>query len=219
MYELKGENFLKWDSSKQKWHDFWGELWTNNDTKWDQNGPHPAIVESYSELSKLSLIKKDSFHYEPGCGRAYIGALLSGLGYEVLCEDLNSLAVEKAKELHSDAENLTIREADIFQKDEKEVFDCYWDRAMMSALHPELWPEYVEKVSELIKDGGFYIAVLFESFNEDVKGPPYAMSFEKMWELFEENFSLFSAKTIKCEAEPVFVENELVVILRRKERV
>lgn len=219
MYEHKGENFLKWDSSKQKWHDFWGELWTKNDTKWDQNGPHPAIVESYKELSDLKLIKKDSFHYEPGCGRAYIGALLAGLGHEALSEDLNSIAIEQARELHSNLKNLVIKEADIFKKDEKEVFDFYWDRAMMSALHPELWPEYVEKVSDLIKDGGFYVGVLFESFNEEVKGPPYDMSFERMWELFAENFSLFSVKTIKCEAEPKFVENELVVVLRRKERV
>ena len=62
MYELKGENFLKWNSSKQKWHDFWGELWTKNDTKWDQNGPHPAIVESYKELSEIALLGNNMSH-------------------------------------------------------------------------------------------------------------------------------------------------------------
>ena len=62
---------------------------------------------------------------------------------------------------------------------------------MMSALHPNLWSEYVEKVSSLIKDEGFYIAVLFEQFNEDVKGPPYAMSFQRMWNFMKKILKYF----------------------------
>ena len=216
MYALMGENFLKWDSSKQKWHDFWAELWANNDTKWDQNGPHSEILECFDELKSLGLVAEDSLHYEPGCGRAYVGAMLASQGYQSISEDLNSIAVDEAKKLHQDIKGLTIRQADFFNKKESEVYDFYWDRAMMSALHPDLWPEYVAKLSSMIKAGGFYVGVLFESFNEEVKGPPYAMSFEKMWEMFGDDFTLFSAKTVKCAAEPIFVENELVVILRKK---
>ena len=111
-----GENFLKWDSSKQKWHDFWAELWANNDTKWDQNGPHSEILECFDELKSLGLVAEDSLHYEPGCGRAYVGAMLASQGYQSISEDLNSIAVDEAKKLHQDIKGLTIRQADFFNK-------------------------------------------------------------------------------------------------------
>ena len=112
MYELMGENFLKWDSSKQKWHDFWNGLWVNNQTKWDQNGIHPELVPVIKRLMDLGLIKDVSLHYEPGCGRAYIGAYLARLGYKAVSEDINDIAIDHAKELHKDLESLEINKLD-----------------------------------------------------------------------------------------------------------
>ena len=90
-----------------------------------------------------------------------------------MSEDLNEIAV-KAKKLYE--ENLEIKKADIFEKQKHQAM-IFIGISNDECSAPNLWSEYVEKVSSLIKDEGFYIAVLFEQFNEDVKRPPYAIVF------------------------------------------
>ena len=57
----------------------------------------PELGLVFKKLLDFNLISQDSVHFEPGCGRAHIGAFLARAGFKAVSEDLNEIAVKEAK--------------------------------------------------------------------------------------------------------------------------
>ncbi len=150
---------------------FWDEKYLNNEDRWDMKTPTPVfenliVSQQFIKPGKILIL---------GCGKGYDAILAAKKGFDVYAVDFSIEAIKFAKKM-AEEENLKINFLlyDIFDLDSiyKNQFDYIYDYVTYCAINPERRKEYAAKISNLLKQNGKLVALLFP-VEERGGGPPY----------------------------------------------
>ncbi len=174
---------------------FWDEKYLNNEDRWDMKTPTPVfenliVSQQFIKPGKILIL---------GCGKGYDAILAAKKGFDVYAADFSIEAIKFAKKM-AEEENLKINFLlyDIFDLDSiyKNQFDYIYDYVTYCSISPERRKEYAEKISNLLKQNGKLVALLFP-VEERVGGPPFAVDVQEFYSLFSQHLQLkFSSNRI-----------------------
>lgn len=163
--------------------EFWDEKWINQSTGWDIGYASPAIIhflETYKNKDAKILI--------PGCGNAYEAEWLINNNFtNITLIDISPTLVDRLRDKFNDNPNITIVCDDFFHLTER--FDLIIEQTFFCALNPDLRTDYVAKMSQILKDGGEIIGLLFNK-EFDQQGPPFGGSIQEYHQLFNTLFNI-----------------------------
>ena len=152
-----------------------------------------------------------------GCGEGFYSVYLASKGFDVTGIDISETAIRMAKE-NAIKQNVKINffALDVIDLEKiNDKFDFIFEWAILHHILPEKRQKYVENIKVLLNNGGKYLSVCFNIQNSDfgaknkevriipegAKMPAgtklYYSSFEKMKQLFEQNFHIIESKLIK----------------------
>lgn len=198
--------------------DFWQEKWQRpNLPAWDLKDKHPLLEELIDRAEQANLLPKNSHIFTPGCGRAHNSAYLSTLGHKVTVLDIAPEAIEGAQKLYQTYENMSFNVGDVFsvKENERELYDAVFDRAMLCALDPERRPYFIKTIVERLKPGGIFMSISFSKTHKD-GGPPFAITFKELDQLFSEKFTLASVESRTDGSCDKVIAEEQLIIWRKK---
>ncbi len=168
--------------------DYWNQRYETEQTGWDIGYSNPALIEFV-----LSGVSKDAKILIPGLGNGYEMEDLWKKGYkQVYGMDLSNLAKGNFLNRVEDFPEDHYLVGDFFKLDQQ--FDLILEQTFFCALDPKLRPEYVKKMSEVLKPGGILAGVMFNF--EKFDGPPFGGSEAEYRRLFEGKFDI--AKLEDC---------------------
>lgn len=174
---------------------FWDNMYLNNQAAWDMKSSTPL----FEDLLNAGRYLNPGKILIAGCGKGYDAVLAAKKGYDVYAVDFSSEAIKFARELAKKEEvKVSFIHEDIFKLDTvyRKYFDYVYDYVTYCAVDPARRPEYAEKISSLLKQGGKLIALLFPVEKRE-GGPPFAVDVQEFYDLFSRNLSLkFSSKKI-----------------------
>lgn len=192
------------DQPFEKHAEKWDDLWQQNITPWDRNGPSPALRDAVTSSAYIRPPWSPHGNTQgrkralvPGCGRGYDVLLLSSLGYETFGLDASQTAVDAARRLQKNAahdEKYAVYDeqtgrgaanfilADFFKDDFLSQtsggnFDLIFDYTFLCALPPELRPAWARRMSELLAEDGSLVCLEWP-LQKDPKqgGPPHGLT-------------------------------------------
>jgi hypothetical protein len=187
-------------SSESNQPDFWTVRYASSKTPWDFGGV-PSALKSYLERSSApgSILI-------PGCGSGYEIQAFDAAGYDVSAIDFSPAGVEQAKRvLGSLAERVVL--ADFFTHDFGERrFDLIYERTFLCSMTPSGWPEYVDRMAELLLPGGRLIGVFL--YGQTLSsGPPFPLTEPQAEQLFKKRFQLLRSE-VMTDSLPLFRDME-----------
>jgi hypothetical protein len=191
---------------------FWDERYRAGFTPWDARGVPPALVRfvEASDPGRRVLV--------PGCGSAYEAGFLHARGFDVSAIDIAPEALACARAVLGDAvADRVLRQADFFALDAE--FDWIYERALLCALPPRLWPDYAAAAGRLLRPGAslagfFYID---DAAAEPRRGPPFAAQRAELDRLFAPAFDCVAAEPVPAaDSLPVFARHEHWMVWQRR---
>lgn len=188
--------------------DYWEEKWSSQKTGWDIGYSSPAIEEYI-----LQYPTKEASILIPGCGNAYEVEFLWKVGFtNITVLDISARAVQILRDKYQDKKGVTVINEDFFNHHGK--YDLVIEQTFFCALHPDLRPQYVQKMHELLTEGGRIIGVLFNrNFEKD--GPPFGGSVSEYQSIFSKHFHL--KKMEECyNSIPARKGNEVFINLKKQ---
>ena len=167
---------------------FWNENYIQNNIGWDLDGPTPVFKDWCGRLNKKFSI------FVPGAGNGYDPLYFSKKGHQVLAVDFAEEAVRSMKN-QSKKENLNvdILKCDLFDLDIKynNKFDYVVEYTCFCAIDPKNRKNYINVMSELLKDKGELIGLFFPlNKTKEEGGPPFSVDLEETISFFSEKFNL-----------------------------
>lgn len=169
-------------SEKKFDKNYWNSRWENSEIGWDIGFASTAISEYF-----LQVENKEIKILIPGCGNAHEAELLLEKGFKnITLLDIAPKACEiiSKKFLHHTIEIVC---EDFFKHQGK--YDIIVEQTFFCALNPDFREKYMEKMYELLHDGGKIIGVLF---NKDFERntPPFGGNIDEYKNLFEKKFKI-----------------------------
>jgi thiopurine S-methyltransferase len=175
--------------------DFWHERWQRQEIGFHQAEINPYLRQYWPELQVTG-----GTVFVPLCGKSLDMVWLREQGHEVLGVELSPLAVqgffaEHGHTLrHSADERFKRCEANGIQLLCGDFFDlaaadlaqvtAVYDRAALIALPPELRARYVRHLVSLLPAGAQILLVTVDYLQEEMTGPPFAVSGEEVEALY-----------------------------------
>ena len=179
--------------------DFWTVRYTAGKTPWDFGGV-PSALKSFLERSSIPgrvLI--------PGCGSGYEVQAFHAAGYDVSAIDFSPAAVEQARRvLGSLAERVFL--GDFFTYDFGQRFDLIYERTFLCSMTPSRWPEYVNRMADLLSPGGKLIGVFLYG-QRSSSGPPFPLTEPEAEQHFNKHFELVRSE-LMADSLPLFRDME-----------
>jgi SAM-dependent methyltransferase len=166
---------------------FWEESYRSGRTGWDLGMPTPVF-------KRLA----DSRQFSPGkmlvicAGRGYDARMFARQGFQVTAVDFAEDAVKEMQSLLDPDLSMEVIQADLFDLPVfmNEEFDYILEYTCFCAIDPQRRAEYIESVSNLLKPGGYYIALAFP-IGQRTGGPPFLVSPDELIDpLGERGFEL-----------------------------
>ena len=187
-------------SSDSNQPDFWTVRYAAGKTPWDFGGV-PSALKSFLERSSVPgrvLI--------PGCGSGYEIQAFHAAGYDVSAIDFSPAAVDQAKRvLGFLAERVIL--GDFFTHDfGQRRFDLIYERTFLCSMTPSRWPEYVNRMAELLLPGGRLIGVFLYG-QRPTSGPPFPLTEPEAEQLFKKRFQLVRSEAM-TDSLPLFRDME-----------
>lgn len=187
---------------------FWDTRWASNQIGWDIGFASPAITECLAHYpdKKASVLI-------PGCGNAHEAKYLLEHGFSnITLLDISPTAVGLLKEKFIKSPQVNILCGDFFQHHGK--YDLLIEQTFFCTLPLRIRVNYVEKTTELLKEGGEIVGVLFDRvFN--TPGPPFGGDVDEYKAVFESHFEIL--KMEECyNSVPQRAGSELFIRLRKK---
>lgn len=174
---------------------YWETRWLNNTLGWDIGYAAPAITEYMAQYTN-----KDAAILIPGCGNAYEAAYLVEHGFtDITLIDIAPKAIELAKENFKNNPQVKLICGDFFEH--HEPYDLIIEQTFFCAIAVELRTAYAQKMSEILKEGGKLIGLLFnKEFASE--GPPFGGSEEEYSKIFEPFFQIKTLENCRNSIPP-----------------
>lgn len=157
----------------------WDGAWKQHVTPWDAGCATPVINVLLTQRSLPSgpiLV--------PGCGAGYDVEAFAAAGRTSLGIDLSSTAIDHAKSHRVQNPLASYVVADFFLLKPAEPFAVIFDYTFMSALPPDMWPQWASTMKRLLAPSGRLVTVMFP-IGTFAGGPPYAVQPEAVCKLLE----------------------------------
>jgi len=188
------------NSSDSNQPDFWTVRYTAGKTPWDFGGV-PLALKSFLERSSVP-----SRVLVPGCGSGYEVQAFHAAGYEVSAIDFSPAAVDQAKRVLGILAERIIW-GDFFSYDFGERrFDLIYERTFLCSMAPSRWPEYVNRMADLLLPGGRLIGVFLYG-QRPSSGPPFPITDAEANKLFKKHFQLVRSE-VMTDSLPLFRDME-----------
>jgi len=180
--------------------DFWTIRYAAGKTPWDFGGV-PSGLKSFLERSSVRgriLI--------PGCGSGYEVQAFHAAGYDVSAIDFSPAAVEQAKRVLGPLSGRIIL-GDFFTYNfGQRRFDLIYERTFLCSMTPSRWPEYVNRMADLLSPEGRLIGVFLYG-QRSSSGPPFPLTDPEANELFKKHFQLVRSEVV-TDSLPLFRDLE-----------
>ena len=188
------------NSSDSNRPDFWSVRYAAGKTPWDFGGV-PSALKSFLERSSVPdrvLI--------PGCGSGYEIQAFHAAGYDVSAIDFSPAAVEQAQRvLGSLAERVVL--GDFFTHDfGQRRFDLIYERTFLCSMPPSRWPEYVDRMADLLSPRGRLIGVFLYGQRLS-SGPPFPITGPEAEQFFTKHLELVRSEAM-TDSLPLFRDME-----------
>jgi SAM-dependent methyltransferase len=174
------ENSLN-NAPKDLGQNFWNDQYIAQSTSWDLGQVSPplkAYIDQITDKNIKILI--------PGCGNSYEAEYLLEQGFNnVNLIDIAPELVQRLKTKFKSNSHINIILGDFFEHDGE--YDLILEQTFFCALDPILRKNYVEKMANLLNNGGKIAGLLFSRIFE-IAGPPFGGTREEYQELFKEKF-------------------------------
>jgi SAM-dependent methyltransferase len=180
--------------------DFWTTRYAAGKTPWDFGGV-PAALKSF--LGRSSVPRRVLI---PGCGSGYEVQAFHTAGYDVTAIDFSPAAVDQAKRvLGVLAERVIL--GDFFTHDFGQCrFDLIYERTFLCSMAPSRWPDYVNRVADLLSPAGRLVGVFLYG-QRSPSGPPFPLTDTDAEQLFERRFRLVRSEVV-TDSLPLFRDME-----------
>lgn len=163
------ESYLPQRTDVRK-NEFWSKIYkdTNHQPGWDLKGPSPILKHIIPQLkipkSRILVV---------GCGRGHDAFELSQRGNVVTAVDFSEEAINEAKKLYPENENLKFLKADVFNLPEKYFgyFDIVFEHTLFCAVDPTKRNELVKVYKTMLADHGHLLGIFFTIDN--LAHPPF----------------------------------------------
>lgn len=166
---------------------FWDRRYEKRETPWDFHGV-PRALRTFLELARLGAV------LIPGCGPGHEVRAFHEAGWKVTAIDFSPVAVEQARGRLGDLADCVVL-GDFFKHDLSiGEFDLVYERTFLCALSPHRWPDYAQRVAELLRPGGRLAGIFFHG--EEPDPPPYPLPEGRAHELFGARFSLKNSEPV-----------------------
>lgn len=173
----------KMEADQHADRDFWDQRWRTSETGWDLGYVSPAIEAYLSQYPN-----KQAAILIPGCGNAYEAGYLIQQGFtNITLIDIAPAAIEKLHQKFKNSTGVKILCENFFEHAGQ--YDLIIEQTFFCAIPPQSRPEYVAKVSSLLKPGGKLTGVLFDTTFER-QGPPFGGSASEYRAEFEPYFTI-----------------------------
>lgn len=194
---------------------YWARRYQQGETGWDLNGPTPALVWLLTE--KHFPVHPPAHVLVPGCGYGHDALLLAAEGYTVTALDW---AHEPLSALQNYApSNLHIRCTDFFAYAQEcpHTYDAIWEYTFYCAITPGEREAYFAVTNQLLKAGGYWIALLFPLGNQPREmGPPFALNLEETRHLTRQHGLVERYAFPEAPSHPARQGRESLMIFQKK---
>lgn len=176
--------------------DFWTTRYAAGKTPWDFGGV-PAALKSF-----LARSSAPGSVLIPGCGSGYEVQAFHTAGYDVTAIDFSPAAYDQAKRvLGVLAERVIL--GDFFTHDfEQRRFDLIYERTFLCSMPPSRWPDYTNRMADLLSAGGRLIGVFLYA-QKPTPGPPNPLTDKQAQDLFQRHFRLVRTE-LMTDSLPLF---------------
>jgi SAM-dependent methyltransferase len=188
------------NSSDSNQPDFWTVRYAAGKTPWDFGGV-PSALKSFFErtLGPGRILI-------PGCGTGYEVQAFHAAGYDVSAIDFSPAAVAQAKRVLGElAERVVLGDFFTYNFGERR-FHLVYERTFLCSMTPSRWPEYVNRVAELLSPGGRLIGVFLYG-QRSSSGPPFPLTEPEANQLFKRHFQLVRSEVV-TDSLPLFRDME-----------
>jgi hypothetical protein len=155
--------------------EFFDIRYAANRTPWDYGGIQNSLkvfLDKHHGPGRVLI---------PGCGSGYEIQAFSASGWDVIGIDFSPIAVARARDLLGPSAD-KVYEGDFFTYPLRErYFDIIYERTFLCALLPASWPQYAQRIAELIAPAGVLCGFFFLGPEEEP--PPYPISQDQLDEL------------------------------------
>ena len=173
---------------------FWEERWKNGRIGWDIGYPSPPICRLIDRIEN-----KKTAILIPGCGNAHEAEYLIEKGFEnITLLDISATAVQIVSERFKEFPQVRVVHQDFFVHEGQ--YDYILEQTFFCTFEPQIRPDYVQKMYDLLKPGGRLEGLLF-GIEFGWNGPPfggergrYISLFSKLFEITEINITNESIK-------------------------
>jgi SAM-dependent methyltransferase len=130
-----------------------------------------------------------------GTGPATQAIWLAKRGFKVIGSDLSEAAINRAREIYANEENVNFIVDDILNSKFKDSeFDYIFDRGCFHVLLPSDRQRYISKIKQILKkDNGILFLKCFSDKEPRQEGP-YKFSTDEIRDLFGKSFRIDSVK-------------------------
>jgi len=188
------------NSSDSNQPDFWTVRYAAGKTPWDFGGV-PSALKSF--LERFAVPGRVMI---PGCGSGYEVQAFHAAGYEGSAIDFSPAAVEQAKRVLGFLAERVIW-GDFFTYDfGQRRFDLIYERTFLCSMAPSRWPEYVNRMADLLLPGGRLIGVFLYG-QRPSSGPPFPITDAEANKLFKKHFQLVRSE-VMTDSLPLFRDME-----------
>ena len=175
--------------------DFWSTRYAAGKTPWDFRGV-PASLKSF-----LARSSSPGAVLIPGCGSGYEVQAFHEAGYDVTAIDFSPAAIDQAKRVLGALAERVIS-GDFFTHDFGQGrFDLIYERTFLCSMPPSRWPDYSNRMADLLSPGGRLIGVFF--YGQQPKPPPYPLTDEQAEQVFQRRFRLVRSELV-TDSLPIF---------------
>lgn len=163
--------------------DFWNNRYVNDETGWDIgeiSTPIKKYVDQLNDKTTKILI--------PGCGNAYEAEYLFNKGFlNVYLIDISPLALENFKKRVPNFPKEQLICDDFFNHTVK--YDLIIEQTFFCAINPNLRQQYAKHTSNILKQNGKLVGLLFNDRLNDDK-PPFGGNAAEYYSTFTPYFSI-----------------------------
>ena len=188
--------------------EFWESKYNAKETGWDIGYASTPLTTYFDQL-----FNKELKILIPGGGNCYEAEYLFEQGFEnVFVIDIAEQPLKNLKIRFPNFPDNHLIYGDFFNH--KEQYDLIMEQTFFCALDPVLRKNYVEKMTELLKENGKLAGLLFD-FGLTEDGPPFGGSIKEYLQLFPPYFTIKKLERCYNSIQPR-AERELFFIFEKK---